>query len=87
MRASEIYGLVIRIMGMLLGVYGIITADQWLYSSRVSSALLFGVPYFWLTLYLLRGAPHIIRFSYPEQGKTEADKQDLQNKESQATPE
>jgi hypothetical protein len=31
--------------------------------------LLYGIPYLAVSLYLLRGAPHLVRFAYPNESE------------------
>ena len=51
-------------------------AHQWLRGTALLDALVFGVPYVVITLYLLRGAPHLMEFSYPEQQNPEGRNRD-----------
>ncbi|MEN3365595.1 MAG: hypothetical protein V7606_2869 [Burkholderiales bacterium] len=76
MRPVEVFGIVVRVFGLSLLVYAL-----WYLVYGVSTVLGLGgqagsyqVSYFIsgftfliLSLYLLRGAPHIVRFSYPEE--------------------
>ena len=75
MSPKEIFGLVIRVLGLLLSILGV-----WYLISTVSALvspetpgtnpfheyLIWALIFLAAGLYFLRGAPHIIRFSYPE---------------------
>jgi hypothetical protein len=75
MRPVEVFGIVVRVFGLLLLIYAL-----WylVYGISVLSGLseeaggyrisyfISGIMFLVLALYLLRGAPHILRFSYPE---------------------
>lgn len=75
MKASEIFGIVIRVIGLiitLIGIYDIYRAFIMfvqVQSIGSLSPLLFGVPSFLLGIWLLGGAPWLMLFSYPEQKK------------------
>jgi len=75
MKTEDIFGLIIRTAGLLMAVSGISTACRWLHATAVRDVILFGVPYVAITVYLLRGAPHLVRFSYPDKRKVDADEQ------------
>ena len=67
MTSKDIFGLIVRITGLVLAVGGL----RALPDLPVLKAVLFGIPYSLATLYLLRGAPRLMAFSYP-QDKTAA---------------
>jgi hypothetical protein len=76
MRPVEVFGIIVRVFGLSLLVYAL-----WYLVYGVSTLLglgetaggyrlsyfISGFTFLILALYLLRGAPHIVRFSYPEQ--------------------
>ena len=66
MKSSELFALAVRIVGLVSLLYMI-----------GSAVMLFGsgLSFFWVvkeviwllvSIYLLRGAPHVVRFAYPE---------------------
>ena len=66
MKSSDLFALAVRIVGLVSLLYMI-----------GSAVMLFGsgIAFFWVvkeviwllvSLYLLRGAPHVVRFAYPE---------------------
>jgi hypothetical protein len=75
MRPVEVFGIVIRVFGLSLFIYAL-----WYLVYGVSTVLglgeqaggyrlsyfISGITFLLMSLYLLRGAPHIERFSYPE---------------------
>jgi len=72
MNASEIFGLIIRIIGLILALSGInniyqalIMVVQLEFMSSFTS-LLFGIPTLVIGFWLLRGAPWLMSFSYPQ---------------------
>ena len=67
MNPREIFGLLVRVSGLLTAVSGIVSAHRWLGSMRVLDALVFIILYVMITAYLLRGAPRLVRFSYPDE--------------------
>ena len=74
MTPRDIFGLVIRLIGLALFVLGL----SYLYSPiamvfrpsstdyPMSEYILFGVICVLVGAYFVRGAPHILRFAYPE---------------------
>ena len=81
MRPAQIFGIIVRVFGLSLLiysvwylVYGVATAlglpEQ--QSGFKAAYFISGVTFLLLSLYLLRGAPHILRFSYPEESKPQA---------------
>jgi len=76
MKPSDVFGICIRILG-LLGIIGgilyIIDAMYLLLSGQEQHAgfyageyILFGIILTVVALYFIRGAPHIVRFAYPK---------------------
>jgi hypothetical protein len=76
MKPSEVFGICIRILG-LLGIIGgilyIIDAMYLLLSGQeqhagfyVGEYILSGIILTVVALYFIRGAPHIVRFAYPK---------------------
>jgi len=71
MKASEIFGIVIRVFGLAMTVYslwslvssiafalaGVDVVSAWFFISAIAGIV--------LGIYFLRGAPHVLRFSYP----------------------
>lgn len=74
MKPRDVFGLIIRIFGLAT----LILAFFYFYSSveaglrqdsQLASAAVYGrygVIFMFLSVYLLRGAPHVMRFAYPE---------------------
>jgi hypothetical protein len=69
MKSSDLFALAVRIVGLVSLLYMI-----------GSAVMLFGsgIAFFWVvkeviwllvSLYLLRGAPHVVRFAYPERSE------------------
>jgi hypothetical protein len=75
MKPVEVFGIVIRVFGLSLFIYAL-----WYLVYGVSTVLglgeqaggyrvsyfISGITFLLLSLYLLRGAPHLVRFSYAE---------------------
>jgi len=72
MKPSDIFGVIVRTLGLLMAVTAIRTGLYWLRASSVLHAIMFGIPYLFITAYLIRGAPHLLKFSYPKAGAKEA---------------
>jgi hypothetical protein len=72
MHASEIFGLIIRTIGLalsLLGIHDVYRAFIMLMqviSLTSFGPLLFGVPALLIGFWFLRGAPQLMSFSYPQ---------------------
>jgi hypothetical protein len=75
MRPPEAFGIILRILGLFMMVYCLwsLFLGIAIYSSSEVADLgmvwsfiipIVGIP---LGLYLLRGAPHVLRFSYPSE--------------------
>jgi hypothetical protein len=73
MRAAEVFGIVIRVFGLSMTVYSL-----WSLMTTIAismSGVDSGAAWFFITgiagvavgIYFLRGAPHVLRFSYPHQ--------------------
>lgn len=77
MKAKEIFGIIVRVVGLLALVSGLGAAyaafGMLSFGRLLARALLYGIPYLLVSLYLLRGAPHLVRFSYPEEKSKEND--------------
>ena len=80
MRPAQVFGVIVRVFGLALFiysvwymVYGVATVlglpEQ--HSGYKAGFFISGVTFLLLSLYLLRGAPHILRFSYPEEGQSQ----------------
>jgi hypothetical protein len=75
MRPVDVFGIVVRVFGLSLFIYAL-----WYLVYGISillglaeptggyriSYFISGITFLALSLYFLRGAPHIVRFSYPE---------------------
>jgi hypothetical protein len=74
MKPSDVFGIILRVFGLsmtiysfwsllttlsLLGVEGFDTPTVWFFISEIGGLL--------LGIYLLRGAPHVVHFSYPNE--------------------
>ena len=72
MNASEIFGLIIRSVGLalsLLGIHEVYRAIIMLVQGISLTSfmpLLFGIPNLLIGIWFLRGAPWLMSFSYPE---------------------
>ena len=75
MTGKDLFGVVIRVAGLILIMYAL--WNLWFALFQLGGVagpkdigltwyFAFGVPALLLGLYFLRGAPHILRFSYPE---------------------
>lgn len=81
MSAKDWFGVIVRTVGLVFFIlslyYGLSTVYMLIApSSRYDSALvygLYGLGNLILSLYLLRGAPALLRWSYPEERKREID--------------
>ena len=76
MKPSEAFALIVRVFGLGLLIYAVwvlaygIAFGFGLMEERslgIGPYFLSGVVFLLLSIYLLRGAPHLVRFSYPEQ--------------------
>lgn len=76
MKPSEAFALIIRVFGLGLLIYALwvlaygIAFGFGLMDARgvgIAPYFLSGAVFLLLSIYLLRGAPHLVRFSYPEQ--------------------
>lgn len=78
MKAKDIFALVVRIFGLAMVLTGL--SATWTAVSVLSfgrlllRGLLWGIPYFAVAVYLLRGAPQVVGFAYPEAPTTPTDK-------------
>jgi len=71
----KVFGIVARIFGLILLIYAIwyivygMATLVGLSGQQTGKAIYFlsGITFLALSLYLLRGAPHIMKFSYPEE--------------------
>ena len=78
MRPAQVFGIIVREFMLVLFIYSV-----WYLVYGIATLLglpeqqsgfrvgyfLSGVTFLLLSLYLLQGAPHILRFSYPEENK------------------
>ena len=78
MTGRELFGVVLRVAGLILVVYGLWNLCYGLVglvgmpaSKDIQLVWYFvtGVPAFLIGLYFRRGAPQILRFSYPSRGQ------------------
>jgi hypothetical protein len=75
MRPVDVFGIVVRVFGMSLFIYAfwyliygvsvVLGLSEEAGGYRISY-FISGITFLVMALYLLRGAPHIVRFSYPE---------------------
>jgi len=77
MKAKDVFGLVIR----MLGVVGVLWGCSYLVGVHPEGYTLYhylvaGVVTLALGLYFLRGAPHIVRFAYPDDEKKDEERDD-----------
>lgn len=84
MRIDDWLALALRIIGALLLIYGLqYLLDALLFylgyftypDSTTGYYLISGLTYVFIGLYLLRGAPLLVRFSYPEEEADERDEE------------
>ncbi len=80
MKPVHVFGIIVRVFGLSLLiysvwylVYGIATTLGLPEQGKGFGAAYFinGVTFLLLSLYLLRGAPHVLRFSYPDESTHE----------------
>ncbi len=76
MKPIQVFGIIVRVFGLSLFIYSIwylvlgvalglgLPEPQ---SGFMVNYFINGLTFFFLSLYLLRGAPHILRFSYPRE--------------------
>lgn len=85
MRAEEWFMLAVRIVGVVIFLYGVgYILDGSLFhlgffnfqESSPAYYLIAGISYGIVGLYLMRGAPHIVRFAYPAEEDEEEDNLD-----------
>jgi hypothetical protein len=73
MKSKDIFGIVVRVVGLLAllsGLGGAYAAfSVFSFGRLLLRALLYGIPYLAVSLYLLRGAPHLVRFAYPDESE------------------
>lgn len=77
MKAKDVFGLVIRVLGVvgvLWGCFYLMSVIYYLMGVHPEGYTLYhylvaGVVTMALGIYFLRGAPHIVRFAYPENEK------------------
>lgn len=76
MKPRECFGIIVRTIGLLLLIYGVFEAVSALFivvdksytkpHSQPHIYMIYSTIFNLLSLYLLRGAPHLMRFCYPE---------------------
>jgi hypothetical protein len=70
MKPSELFGIAVRVVGLvsllqlLAGAWVLFTS----WSNLPWQAIARSIVWLFLCVYLLRGAPHIVRFAYPDRG-------------------
>jgi hypothetical protein len=84
MTGKDLFGVILRVAGLILSAYALwylwfallalggMTPPK---DVRIASYWAFGVPALLVGIYFLRGAPHILRFSYPERPGTSSRKE------------
>ncbi len=79
MRPAQVFGIIVRVFGLSLFIYSVwylvygfatLLGLPEAHSGYGIAYFISGVTFLVLSLYLLRGAPHILRFSYPNEGKS-----------------
>jgi hypothetical protein len=66
MKPAELFGVAIRTIGLISIIY-MIGSSTILFGGRMSFGFwLREILWLALSLYLLRGAPHVVRFAYPD---------------------
>ena len=90
MKPKEYLALALRIIGVLVILYGIRDLIDFplgllgyftLQRTAYAYYLILGIGYLVVGLYLLRGAPHLVRFAYPEREKEESENIELNNQD------
>ena len=66
MKSSDLFALAVRIVGLVSLLYMIGSALMLFGASIPFFLVLKEVIWLLVSLYLLRGAPHVVRFAYPE---------------------
>jgi hypothetical protein len=66
MKSSELFALAVRIVGLISLLYMIGGALMLFGASVPFFLILREIVWLLVSIYLLRGAPHIVRFAYPE---------------------
>lgn len=83
MKPSEIFAIVVRTVGLLIGLHAVVvllaTAYLLVVGGFAQSFLLafFGMPLLVISSWMLRGAPGLIAFAYPEEKQYPKDPQEL----------
>jgi len=85
MRAEEWFALAVRVVGVLIFLYGLgYLLDSFLFrlgyfnypESSPAYYVVAGISYGVVGLYLMRGAPQIVRFAYPVEEEQDEDNRD-----------
>ena len=88
MSVEQWLGLALRIVGAIVCLYGVgylvdgalLHLEYFVYAdSSVNYYIVVGVLYCGAGLYLLRGAPHVVRFAYPQEEAVEEPAEDEGN--------
>ena len=88
MSVEQWLGLALRIVGAIVSLYGVgylvdgalLHLEYFVYAdSSVNYYLVVGLLYCGTGLYLLRGAPHVVRFAYPQDEVTDERAEDEGN--------
>ena len=77
MSEARIFGIIVRTMGLsffvyslwylayaIANIFGVSTSD---YGDKSASYLISGFLFLFISTYLLKGAPHVIKFCYPSE--------------------
>lgn len=87
MKPKDLFGVAIRIFGLYFGRVGLMYVYDYWYAANYPDArpstgvrpedvhiyLVFGAVYLGLAVYFVAGAPHLLRWSYPEPESSEPD--------------
>ena len=85
MRVEEWFALAVRVIGVVITLYGIgYLLDSLLFrlgyfnfpESSPAYYAAAGLSYVFAGMYLIRGAPHVVRFAYPEEEEDESQEED-----------
>jgi hypothetical protein len=77
MKASEVFALIVRVVGLLCLIYLVRNlANYWIYEGPLREAPYYitRVVYLAIGIYLIRGAPQLARFAFPDEAKSTGDK-------------
>jgi hypothetical protein len=69
MKSSDLFALAVRIVGLISLLYMIGSALMLFGASIPLFLVVKEVVWLLVSIYLLRGAPHVVRFAYPERNE------------------